>query len=230
MKSVMFAIPAYRGIQCIPFTHSMEETLVLCEANGWDTTMLILEGNCYIQLARNDCVDKFMESDCDSLFFLDDDISWNAEDVLKLLNMKDEIVAGIYPYKTEHEGYPVVIRTDENHYPIVREDGCIRGYCVPTGFLRIKRSAIKKLMDGYPDHAYQNLQQNGELSHKVWDLFPQGRCNGRWVGEDFAFCNLWTGIDGDIWIVPDIILTHHGKHHTMTGNYHEFLKRQPRHE
>lgn len=226
----MFAVPAYRGITCIPFTHSMEETLILCEANGWSTTLLILEGNCYIQLARNDCVDKFMKSDCDSLFFLDDDISWNAEDALKLLEMDDEIVTGIYPYKTGHEDYPVVIRTDENNYPIVRSDGCIHGHYVPTGFLRIKRSAIQKLMNAYPDHVYQFLEKDGSNKGKVWDLFPQGRKNGRWIGEDFAFCELWAGIGESILIVPDMTFSHYGKHHTSTGNYHEFLKRQPRHD
>lgn len=229
MKKVMFAIPAYRGIQCIPFTYSMEETLLLCEANGWTPTMLIIDGNCYIQLARNDCVNKFIASDCDSLFFLDDDISWDSKDALKLLNMDDDVVAGIYPYKTSTEGYPVVIKTDENHYPIVRGDGCIEGHCVPTGFLRIKRSAIEKLMDSYPERVYRNPKENGELSEPIFDLFPQGLSNGRWVGEDFAFCNLWNNIGGSIWVVPDITFTHHGKE-SATGNYHEFLKRQPRHD
>ena len=199
--------------------------------NGWDTHFRMKEGNPYIQTARNELISEFYHKNLDCIFFLDDDISWHAGDALKLLEMDDEVVSGIYPCKTDSESYPVVIRTNENHYPIVRDDGCILGYCVPTGFLRITRSALEKMIIAYSDRAYKNIiDDKGTLGETTWDLFPQGIYNGRWIGEDFAFCNLWTDIGGEIWIVPDLTFTHHGKPFTSTGNYHEFLKRQPRHE
>ena len=220
---VLFAIPAYRGITHVPFLDSMSATLELCAERGHEAHMTILEGNCYIQVARNDLVKRFIDSECNVLFFLDDDISWQAEDALRLIEMQDEIVAGVYPFRTEAENYPVVVRTNDNHTPIVRDDGCILGLSVPTGFLRITRSAIEKLQSAYPDKKYANYKDDGTLREEVYDLFPQGVYNGRWVGEDYAFCRLWSEINGEIWIVPDIDFNHAGH----DGNLHNYFMRQP---
>jgi hypothetical protein len=224
---VFFAIPAYRGIQCVQFTESMEATLKLCQERGHEFVMSIMEGCCYIQVARNELVKRFLQTDCDTLFFLDDDISWPAQAAIDLIEMDDEVVAGVYPFKTEEDNYPVVVHTDGNHYPIVRGDGCIQAYSVPTGFLAIKRSTIEKMIAYYPEQKYSNFTPEGELQEEIYDLFPQGVHNGRWVGEDYAFCRLWADIGGEIWVKPDIDFIHHGKR-AFKGNYHQFLMRQPK--
>jgi hypothetical protein len=221
---ILFAIPAYRGIKHHPFLDSMEATLKLCAERGHEGHMTILEGSCYLQTARNELVRAFMESECDTLFFLDDDISWPSEAALKLIEMPDEIVAGVYPFRTEEENYPVVIHTDAKHRPIVRPDGCIAAASVATGFLRIKRSAIERLQSFHPQQKYANYTPKGKLKEELYDLFPQGLYNGRWVGEDFAFCRLWAQALGEIWIVPDIDFEHAGS----KGNYHRFLMAQPK--
>lgn len=223
---VHFAIPAYRGIQCHAMLDSLEATLKACEARGHTAHMAMATGNCYIQTARNNLVKQFMDSEADTLFFLDDDVSWTPEDALRMIEMPDEIVAGVYPYKTEKEDYPVVIDTDSNYFPITRKDGCIKGSLVATGFLRIKRSAIEQLISKYPQSKYSNYKDN-QWAEDVYDLFPQGVKNGRWVGEDFAFCQLWNAIGGEIWIVPDMTITHHNGKASFAGNYHEYLTRQP---
>jgi len=194
----------------------------------------VLQGSCYVQTARNELVKAFLDSDCDSIFFLDDDISWHREDALKFLEMDDDIVAGVYPYKTKEEGYPVVIHTYDDGRPVIRRDGCIKGALVPGGFIRIKRQAIEKMVEAYPALKYSKPVDFDAV--ELVDLFPQGVKNGRWVGEDYAFCELWTALGGEIIVVPDIDFIHHGEVTNpeglpvMTefkGNYHRFLLRQP---
>ena len=221
MKKAFFGIPAYKGIRCVPFYEALESTINLVQSHGWTTVLSVLQGSCYVQTARNELVKAFLDTDCDTLFFLDDDISWNPEDALKLLNMDDDIVAGIYPYKTEEEGYPVVIHTDGEGRPTVREDGCLYGAFIPFGFVAIKRHVIQKLWDGYPSLTYWKPEGFNLIEFR--DLFPQGVKNGRWVGEDFAFCDLWHGLEGEITVVPDIDFTHHGEQQDFHGNYHRFL-------
>lgn len=218
---VFFATPTYSGRICQEYADSLEATGRALEAEGWKVTASFVQGDCYVQRARNALVAQFLETDATDLFFLDDDLGWPADAVLKLLSMPDPVVFGVYPFKRDEEGYPVVIHTDAKGYPIVRGDGCISATGAPTGFLRIKRFAINALQAAYPELAY------GEDGKTIYDLFPQGVRNGRWWGEDFAFCNLWTGIGGSIWCVPDIDFQHVGAK-PYSGNYHRFLLRQPK--
>jgi hypothetical protein len=59
------------------------------------------------------------------------------------------------------------------------------------------------------------------------DLFNHGAHEGLWWGEDYAFSRRWTALGEEIWVVPDLELTHHGKTEAFPGNYHKFLLRQP---
>ena len=221
---IFFATPSYNGITHSPFLDSFQATIEACKEKGWDTTFSIRKGNCYVQVARNSLIKEFLDSGADVLFFLDDDISWPPGKAIELIEMRDEIVAGVYPMKAPQPDFPVVIHTDARGYPYVRSDGCISATSVPTGFLCIKRSVIKKLADAYPQQRYVEYDRGGEEIGEFYDLFPQGVYDGRWVGEDYAFCRLWTRIMGQIWVVPDIDFTHAG----YEGNYHRFLMAQPK--
>lgn len=234
---VMLAIASYRGVQCAPLLNSLEQLDKLLTSKGVDRVLKMVIGSCYIQVARNELVYNFVNSDCDTLFFIDDDISFNAEDALKLIESKDDVIAGVYPLKQDIEGYPCVIRTRQDNTPVVRGDGCIMATHVPTGFLKVSRNAIEKLIAAYPQNKYTEII-DGEQTREMIDLFPQGVKNGRWWGEDFAFCNLWNDLLETIWIIPNITLKHHSQVKTVngfqnkiyTGNYHEFLLRQPKPE
>lgn len=228
---VFFAVPSYSGIRDELFFNSLENTVKYCEANGVKTGLSILQGCCYIQMSRIKLVHEFMKSNADKLFFLDDDIEWDSKDALKLINMKDEFVCGVYPYKKPFEDYPIVINVTDDTRPKVREDGCISAVCVPTGFMCITRSVIEKLMAAYPEKKFVDKMGTDDFI-ELYDLFPQGVDGGRWVGEDYAFCRLWTRIGGEIWLVPDITFNHHDrvKNENHTGNYHKFLLNCPQPE
>lgn len=223
---IYFAIPSYRGIESLDFLDALEATVKLCEERGHQHVVSILSGCCYVQVARNELVKQFLDTDCDTLFFLDDDLTWKPEDALKLIEMADEVVAGVYPKKTAQEDYPVVIKTNPEHYPIGREDGCIEALFVATGFLRVKRSVIERLIEANPAQKYFK-RVNGEPIDGYCDLFPQGVHEGQWVGEDFAFCRLWHALEGKIWISPNMDLTHWKGKEPFHGNYHKFLLHQP---
>ena len=221
---VFMATPSYKGVTCIGFLDSLQETVTLFKERGHESHWQTVEGCCYVQTARNDLVFEFLKSDADVLLFLDDDVSWNAADALKLVESNDDVIAGIYRLKTEQEGYPVVIRTNGQHRPLVRADGCISAACVATGFLKISRKCIEKMVANYPQYKYAEYVDREFIENK-YDLFPQGVHGGRWVGEDFAFCRLWTQLLGEIWVMPDMDLTHHGATE-YKGNYHQFLLKQ----
>lgn len=213
---VFIATPSYAGKFCEQYIDSLEATASEIDRLGWKSSVSVIRGDCYVQRARNSLVAEFMRTDATDLFFLDDDLGWPADAFVRLVSMPDPVVFGAYPFKRVEEGYPVVIHTDESGIPMGRSDGCIHASGAPTGFLRIKRHVIQMLQDANPELAYDD---DGKT---VYDLFPQGVKNGRWWGEDFAFCNLWTALGGYIWCVPDIDFVHVGKK-PFYGNYHKFL-------
>lgn len=205
---ILFATPSYRGITYSPFLDSLEQTIALCAEHGHHAEFHLLTGCCYVQTARNQIVKHFLDSDADVLFFLDDDISWPATAALKVIETPGEVVAGIYPLKSEPLRFPVVIHTTPDDRPEQRADGCVAAAAVPTGFLCIHRSALERMVAAYPGQRYDEYDENGEHTTTLYDLFPQGVHGGRWVGEDYAFCRLWAAIGGEMWVQCNISFTH----------------------
>ena len=224
---VLFAVPSYLGVRDAKFFFALEKTMEYVKQHGHSVGVTILTGCCYVQLSRIRLVREFLYSEYDKLFFLDEDIEWQPEDALKLIEMDDDLIAGIYPYKREPLDFPVVIHCNPDNTPIVRADGCISASSLPTGFMCVKREVFILIRNMYPQYHFTDYK-DGEIMD-YFDFFPQGIQDGRWVGEDYAFCRLWEKIGGKMWIVPNITINHHDrlKDRDYAGNYHEFLLSQP---
>ena len=175
----------------------------------------------YISAARATMLRKALDVKADMIVFIDHDLSWRAEDLLKLLETEGDVVAGLYRFKYDDKVEYMGVLDDLDGKPQVRADGCLRGERVPAGFLKVTRNAVNKFMQAYPHLVY------GEVSNPSIDLFNHGAHKGAWWGEDYAFSRNWRDCGGEIWIVPDLNLTHHSATTAYPGNYHEFLLRQP---
>lgn len=227
-NGAFFAVPFYREPKCVPFLTSLEKTVKLFKFKGYKTFTGVVGGDSFVQRARNKLVKQFMETECSRILFLDDDMSWNPEDALNLFETKGDIVATMYRLKIKPETvvYPDGINRDSKGYPLLRHDGCISAWGVQLGLAKIERNVFEQLIDAYPGQEYHG-KQNGKIVDKHYDLFPQGVYNKQWLGEDYAFCRLWTQIGGQIWIKPDIDIVHYSKTEAYHGNYHEYLMSLP---
>ncbi len=225
-KNVFFAFHLYRRPECPQFWSSFREAATLLRQHGYTPYFGVAWQDPYIQKARNDLVAQFLKSKCDVFVFVADDLEYKAEDLLKLIETPGEVVAGAYRLKSDEEEYPVRIHVGPHRVALAREDGCIPAARVQTGFLRVNREVFEKIIEGYPDLAYWGLK-NGEKINIAHDFFPQGVRNHRWIGEDYAFCDLWTGLGGQIWLIPDLDLTHYEGEIGYKGNFHEYLKKRP---
>lgn len=223
---IFFAIPMYRGVAHPACVQSLEATLALVVERGHEAVIGTCAGCCYIQFARNRLVRDFLKTDANVLFFIDDDVSWTAEDALRLIESEELVLAGVYRLKNDVESYPVVICTDANDRAHPLRNGVIEAKAVPSGFLRIQRMVIEELIEAHPEKAYYDLV-DGVREDGYYDIFPQGVYGDRWVGEDYAFCRLWTDLGGHIGVLPNMTLGHHAGDRKWIGNYHEFLLRQP---
>lgn len=200
--------------------NAIEDSCALLTDAGIDHYMVTEVGCPYISGARATMLRKALDAKADVIVFIDHDLSWSPGDLLKLIQTDGDVVAGLYRFKKDEEHYMGVVDDDAGQVK-VRDDGCIKATRVPAGFLKVTRQAVNRFMAAYPHLMY------GEASAPSVDLFNHGAHKGAWWGEDYAFSRNWIDAGGDIWIVPDLDLTHHSASHAYPGNFHRFMMRQP---
>lgn len=220
---VVFCLPTVKRPyqQCLD---SLEASLPLIQAAGWEEGMVNEIGNPYISAARATMLRKALDAKADVIVFIDHDLSWKPRDLLTLIETEGEVVGGTYRFKYEDvtdESYMGTIHSDAAGRPVVRADGAIKARLLPAGFLKVTKEAVNKFMVGYPELCY------GEKYHLSVDLFNHGAHKGLWWGEDYAFCRRWEELGGEAWLVPDLDLTHHSADKNYPGNFHRFLRQQP---
>lgn len=185
-------------------------------------SMVVEVGNPYISQARNVMLRKALDAKCDTIVFLDHDLSFPPEALLKLVQTEGDVVAGTYRYKKADEEYMGTLFTDDDGFPRARKtDHALLAEWIPAGFLKVTEAAINKFMGAYPNLLY------GKRYAPHVDLFNHGAHKGIWYGEDYAFSRNWNDCGGQIWIVPDLDLTHHSAEQAYPGNFHNYLRRRP---
>jgi hypothetical protein len=184
-----------------------------------DTT----ENESLVHRARNISVARFFhKTDCDYFMFIDADIHFNADSVLRLLNSGHDVSVAVYPKKcvmwdqAEHS-----IKMGENKdmakvssslvmnfkYANTRvENGFAEVLDGPTGFMLFSREVVDKMYKQYPELNCVNDHQNRDLDTycAIFDCMidPDNR---RYLSEDYAFCRRWQLMGGKIY--ADVMTT-----------------------
>jgi hypothetical protein len=220
MKKVVICTPSIGGVTA-PYLKSLEESMLLLEESEWDANIVQEFGNPYISAARMIMTRKALDAKADVIVYIDYDLSWDAQDLLTLIDSEGDVVAGTYRFKTnEKEEYMGRLLVDKDDLPVVRKDGCLRAVLAPAGFLKVTKQALVTFMKAYPELVC------GDPIFPQVDLFNHGARNGVWWGEDYAFCDRWGRAGGEIWTPPNINLNHHSTTTEFKGNLHEFLLKQ----
>jgi hypothetical protein len=221
VPKVVFATPTLdRPYEA--YLASLEACLPAVEAAGFEHSSVFEIGCAYISAARARMLGKALKADADIIVFLDHDVSWTPEDMVKLLTTEGDVVAGTYRFKTDAEvKYMGCVFTGPGDKPLVREDGCILADRVPAGFLKVTRKAVERFAEAYP-----HLVLHKETPPSV-DIFNHGAHEGLWWGEDYTFSRRWRECGGEVWLIPDLNIGHHTKTGSFPGNFHEYMLRQP---
>jgi glycosyltransferase involved in cell wall biosynthesis len=217
---VVFCLPVVRR----PYQallDSLTASLPLLEAAGFEHGMVQILDNPYISAARANMLRAALDAKADVIVFLDYDMSWRPEDLLKLIRTEGDVVAGTYRPKIDQEQYMGTIETFPDGSPQVRvSDGAILAKLIPAGFLKVTKEAVDSFMVAYPELCY------GPQYHLSVDLFNHGVHERIWWGEDYSFARRYREKCGPIWIVPDINLDHNKDGKVYRGNFHQYLGRQ----
>lgn len=232
---VFIATPAYDGKVVKQFEASLKSSFEALNQAGISATWEVFTGCCYLPIARNKLVQKFLESDAREFIFIDSDIQWTPDDLLRLLVWPVDIVAGAYRHKTWEETYPIWIRTDRNRRPVLGGfSDLIECWVAPTGFMRINREVFDEIERFCGDDLrVREYTTTGKEYDSYLNFFDTGAYQGQWWGEDSAFCRRWTrDMRRKVFVDPTINVVHwgsssHGEDQPFIGDFEDYLSRLP---
>ncbi len=204
--TIFIATPCLDGNVSAHYTASLVRTVALMQQRGWRTPHIDFEiGNSLIADARNKLVARFLASDCSDVVFIDSDLSWSPEDLLRLASFDVPFVAGVYQRKSRSKidfavKFGPTIGMDAQRLMAVQRVG--------TGFMRLRRDCLERLVAANPGLRLETPADPADPN--LHALFDTDIVDGQFVGEDFLFCDRWRAIGGQVLIDPAMNFGHHG--------------------
>ena len=184
-KSKFFiATPCYGGQLNEPYFRSVIKLMTFFNGHQIPLAFGTIANESLVTRARNVLLAYFLASDYTHLLFIDADIEFNVEDVLKLYVHDKDVIVGAYPKKgvawdriksnildpnnkektlTDRDiaaygsDYAINFKfINKEQKTIAVENGIIKLHDAGTGFMMIKREAILKMIKAYPEFKYNN--------------------------------------------------------------------------
>jgi len=220
---VYVATPAYNGRVDDVYSQSLAEAAFCCPIYQVYFTAAVMRGGAFIDLTRNLFVHWFLNHDelqeCTHLFFIDSDLKFESRAFVGLARANQPICAGVYRRRQKDEDYPIALapNPEDGGLWIEKDDAdgeWVMGDRVPTGFLCISRKVLEEMSAEAPKI---EIQGQGFVPRLFYTYIDD---KGRFVGEDFAFCDDYRKKYGKpIPVWPDLDFSHGG----YEGNYKKYL-------
>jgi hypothetical protein len=241
---VVIATPCYGGMVTQTFMVSVMRLIEHCYAPsaGFRITVVLHGNDALISRGRSTLLAAFLDfKPATHLLFIDADIGFDPEQVARLLAFDRDFVAALYPLKMlDWQGLPPGSRPaganplePALHYCATLCEGADRvverGFATALyaggGFQLIKRGALERMTEAYPElryksihaHRYEtdpdgNRSMRTDESANQYALFdsliePE---TGVYLSEDYAFCWRWRRLGGQIWVDLESKLLHVG--------------------
>lgn len=229
---VIIGTPFYEMRGFSPYIFSLTHTIRLLTQMGIEHEYWELSGDSYVDRAKNTLMTKFLEDpDATDLFIIDSDMQWDPHGFINMLALPEEVVVGSYPQKNawgKWTSSPLLIEENGKHHPVGRvlPDGSalIKSAFLAGGFMRIKRSALQKFKDSYPQYRYKDSSADPSAPDREYVEFNTCEiADGLRWGEDRVFGKRLAALGVDIWIYPNISFGHYGIKGWM-GNFDKFLR------
>jgi hypothetical protein len=205
----------------------MTKTQLLLAQLGVQSWMQFVVGNSNLPRARNELVAGFMGSGYDDLLFIDDDMDWDPNDVIRLLASEREVIGGVGCKRV------MLADTDQKKWCVrvldkdVTQDamGAVEVAGVGTGFLKISRCVFERMAEAHPEWKRKPLPEMPDEVKKWFYAFFRFDHDedGEEYGEDIWFCLDWRRLGGTVWVDPGIKLGHVGEY-MYSGDFTAILQ------
>lgn len=219
---IHFCTPMYGGMIMEPCFSSYMRFAMIAMKHGINFSLDTMVNESLVTRGRNNLVAKFLANPLAThLMWIDADIQWDPESVLRMALYDAGVVCGLYPMK----GIP--IRYVLNALPGGRRVGpLVEVSTAGTGFMLIKREVIEQLIKAMPETKYKDSLNLGEkYEPHMYALFDTMiDQNGHYLSEDWMFCkNVREKLNVPIWIDTEVKLNHMGAYN-FQGNVEDIKK------
>jgi hypothetical protein len=234
---VFLATPCFGGMVTQNYMLSVIRLMSYAKPAGFDVALSMMGCDALISRARSALVAAFLdEPRATHLLFVDADISFEPQQVERLLQFDKEFTGALYPLKSiDWDQIPQrCVKGGESVRQAAisyvgtfcpeaerkQEGDFATGIYVGGGFQLIRRSAIERMIAAYPETHFSrvhDLPMSGARRDVVQssNLYALFDCiidaeTGAYLSEDYSFCLRWRKIGGDIWIDTQSKLNHCG--------------------
>lgn len=245
--NIFFATPCYGGAVTDQYFLSVFRLSQVLMQYGIKFRITTLRNESLVTRARNILTAMFLEDkSCTHLMFIDADIEFEPDSVIRMLAMDKDVIAGAYPKKTINweqvrraaemgktdlaeygADYAMNLKVQPGTNKVRTSMGAVEVLDASTGFFIVKREVVEKMIDAHPELHYKNDSsidpKFNPYCYALWDTMidPTDR---RYLSEDYTFCRRWQQLGGEIWIDPNTKLNHVGSF-TFNGNLNNMLSR-----
>lgn len=201
---VAVVIPCYSGYVPLEFGLVLAELAVEVKKYGVDICFISERGNSLAMTARNSLLARFLATDYEYIFWIDDDILFTVNDFLQILALCITRKSTAASYCARQDAPVFFIKPLNNETIEYTEDGLIPARGCGLGFACQHRSILEPLMEG--KDTYEDRDKT-----VIKDVFKTGVFEGRYWGEDMYFFNLLYKNGHPVYIHPNINLKHVGR-------------------
>lgn len=234
MHKIFVGTPTHDGKVTSQYLESFRELEKTLQECGYSVD-LVLETSSILHMTRNMMATCALDRQFyEGILFIDADMRFDAESVIKILESRREVIGIAYPRRqlplmvdrdemkslADKDGPPKVLLSDIMSPNL---DYAVRPSIAPPGqdivqvdqigcgLLFIRRSALEKLkntMTNYkvaPEHSPTWFGLR-----EFWGFFDYERHEDHCIGEDYSFCLRWTGAGGTIYALSSADVGHVG--------------------
>lgn len=224
-RKILICTPAHDGKICTGTAISLMEAHVEAARHGWSVAVSFRNGDSLLNRGRDVLLSTFWYSDCTDMLFVDSDISWPIGAFAKIMSHPVDFVGGIYRSRGDPPLY--VCNPLPGGMQVYYPSGLAEVKGVGTGFLRLTRAAVKRLLDYTPeDHWYVDKETApGMKVHHLFDVTfdPRKDPGMRLESEDYVFCNRYRDAGGKVYADTELTLFHTGIA-TFEGHFGNHLR------
>ena len=225
---LFLATPCYGGLCLEKYMISLVRLQILCIQKNIHLMIDTTENESLVHRARNVAVGRFMkQTDADYFLFVDADVEFQPESVIRLLESGHDISVCVYPKKVVmwDQAANSVKEGDERNMEMLssslvlnfkqRESKVVNGFVEildgPTGFMMIKRQVFKDMEEKFPELWCKNDHQNRDFDdyHACFDCMIDPDTK-RYLSEDYAFCRRYQQMGGKIYADVHATMGHVG--------------------
>ena len=232
---LVIGTPMYGGMCTSEYTDSLLKLSESCNKSGVKLTTIFLGNESLIQRGRNTIAHHFMNlPDATHLLFIDADIKFRVEDIVKMIKADKELIIGpvaLKGYNWEEIRMAALAGADDigrtggvfniNTLPGIEMENEETPFEIEHGgnaFMMIRRDCLQALESQTPIYTNGGRSLPDGVEIKDYFRVEINKDTNHLLSEDYFFCHSYRQIGGKVWCAPWVETGHFGSH-LFNGKY-----------